>query len=1617
VSLDAQAAVISEAQGVAGVSADTITCVEAHGTGTAIGDPIEIAALTKAFRAHTDRKQFCAVGSVKTNIGHLDATAGVAGLIKAVLALEHKEIPPSLNFETPNPRIDFENSPFYVNTALSEWKTNGAPRRAGVSSFGIGGTNAHVILEEAPAIEPAEESHRPWQLLALSAKTQSALETATSDLAAYLKQHPEGNLADIAFTLQVGRKPFEHRRILVCQTVDDAATALNDLDPQRVFSTVQETAERPVAFMFTGQGAQYVNMGLELYRSEPAFCEHVTRCCELLMPHLGFDLRDVLYPAPERVSEATERLEQTSITQPALFVIEYALARLWMEWGLHPQAMIGHSIGEYTAACLAGVFSLEDGLALVAARGRLMQQLPGGAMLAIPLPEQEVRLLLDGLSLAAVNGSSACVVSGHTAAIEALERRLASRGVACRRLRTSHAFHSAMMDSIVGPFAEQVERVTLRPPQIPCVSNVTGDWLAAGEATDPGYWANHLRQAVRFADGVRRLVQDPAQVLLEVGPGRTLTTLATRHPSKSPEQTALSSLRHPQDQLSDAAFLLTTLGKLWLSGAQVDWAGFHAHERRRRVSLPAYPFERQRYWIEPQEQIAPGRQAESLTSKKPDPADWFYVPSWRRSALPACTPMRGAAPSHWLVFIDEAGLGARLVERLEQEGHDVVTVQAGTEFARLGDRRYVVNPGQSAGYDALLGELCAQEIPPCRIVHLWNVTPHVPSAAQLEQLERTLDLAFYSLLFLAQALDKQNLMDDGVQIAVVSSNMQEVSGEETLCPEKATALGPIAVIPHEYPNTSCRSIDVAWPQPGSSAEGRIVDQVLAEIVAESPDLVVAYRGLHRWVQTFEAVRLAKSAEATPRLKPRGVYLITGGLGGVGLTLAKHLAATVQARLILTGRSALPDAAEWGTWLAARGESDPVSRKIHQVQELEALGAEVLIVQADVANLGQMQSAIALALERFGRIDGVIHAAGVPGGGMIALRTRETAESVMAPKVRGTLVLDAALRDVPLDFLVLCSSINSIVGRVGQADYYAANAFLDAYGHQRNAGGAPTVCINWDTWREVGMAAETFRQFAEPSAAAESQPGTASHPLFDRHVLESDEQSVYVTRFAVSKHWELHEHGILGKPTLPGTTYLEMARAVFENRNGNGAVEIRDAYFVTPLIVEDDGEREVYTVLKRQGDGFAFSVSSKAGDTWQEHAQGTIAALEARPAKRHDIHAIESRCNEQDIANPLEQVRLGQFGVQRRPIMRGSSQGKPLVVESIVIEESSAGQTRSMEFGARWHSLKRVRLGTNEGLALLELAPDFRADVQSYKLHPALLDFATSFLRLFQGQGSYLPLSYKSLRVHGALPERIYSYARRIDDAPTQGTTLRFDVTIMDDAGTELVEIEEFAVIRIDDASKLGDTSRMAALLTLSPDEIGAPGAMDARTRLLQEDLREGLAPTEGVDVFGRIMGSALPRVVVSTRDLSTRIGQSRASSLALLVETSDAASIQRPKHARPRLMNAYAAPRNETEQRLAEIWQDVLGIGQVGVHDNFFELGGDSLLITRIHSRFVSRFNREMSVASMLQYPTIADLAQFLSRKDSAGQLDLEQVQSRTDRQKEAMRRRKQKNVHRREAI
>ncbi|WP_240359500.1 beta-ketoacyl synthase N-terminal-like domain-containing protein [Pyxidicoccus trucidator] len=1085
-SVEGQAQVVAEALAASGLDADAISYVEAHGTATPLGDPIEVQALTKAFRATTQRRRFCALGSVKGNVGHLDAAAGITGLMKTVMALSHGELPPSLHYERPNPAIDFDGSPFYVNAALKPWPTGPTPRRAGVSSFGVGGTNAHVVLEEPPRLPASAPSRRAWHLLPVSARTPTALESATQRLAEALRSQPGVNLADVAWTLQAGRQRFAHRRFVLASSVEDAVQALAQPQGPRVLTESQDAVERPVAFLFPGQGSQHVDMGRALYDSEPVFRAEVDRCAETLKRHLdGLDLRTVLYPKPEAAEECGRKLAQTSLTQPALFTLEYATARLWMSWGVKPAAMLGHSIGEYVAACLAGVLTLEHALQLVAARGRLMQGLPSGAMLAVPLSEDEVQpYLAAGLSLAALNSPMQCVLSGPHEAVEAAQKQLKDAGVQCHVLVTSHAFHSAMMDPILDAFTTQVAAVPLRAPTLPFISNVTGTWITAEQATSPRYWAQHLRGAVRFADGLHALFSDPKRVLLEVGPGQVLGRLAKRHPEYTPARAVLPSMPLPQDTAPAGAAPLAyeTLGRLWQAGATVDWKSLHGTERRQRLPLPTYPFERQRFWVEPAAQAleAPAASAsasavrESATPQAQAPMEqWFYVPSWKRAPL-ASASTKESARRVWLVLEDEVSAGDAVLAPEPGEERIVIRVRPGTGYSQKGERDFTLAPDSVADFGALLGALRAATLLPDAVLHLWSLTRDVPASFAQAQ-----PGGYLSLLALSRAL-AEHAPDRPCGVWVVSNHLHDVTGDEALSPEKATLLGPCRVVPQEHPHLAFRNVDVVLPSASTQLPESTVRALRAELRSASPDAVVALRGPHRWAQAVEPLSLPQPA-STP-VREGGVYLVTHGLGGMGAMQARGLARGARGvKLVCVEAPGLPARDTWDAYLAGHAATDAVAQRLRRARELESLGAEVVVLEADLGSLESMKAAVEATVARFGALHGVVHGAWLPPD-RVARLVSETDASVNAwhfePRARGLALLDAALGDRALDFRVVGSSVSAVLGGVATAAHAAASLYQDAFAQARSREGRHWLSLGWDVVRVEDYGAHPGTRGAE-----------------------------------------------------------------------------------------------------------------------------------------------------------------------------------------------------------------------------------------------------------------------------------------------------------------------------------------------------------------------------------------------------------------------------------------------------------------------------------------------------------------------------------------------------------
>ncbi|KAB2495266.1 type I polyketide synthase [Priestia endophytica] len=1043
-SIEGQSEIIKKTLKISRVEAESISYIETHGTGTTLGDPVEIEALSKAFQ--TDKKQFCAIGSVKTNIGHLDSAAGIAGFIKTALSLYHKTLPPSLHYEKPNPKIDFESSPFYVNTRPAKWTEPDKVLRAGVSSFGVGGTNVHLIMEEAPFVEqPAQDMHS--ELMIVSARTKQAVLKSADQMKSFLKEQKEVPLAHAAFTLQEGRKHFPYRQAFLA-------------NPERTFQSIgqpQKAFQQPaVVWMFSGQGAQYVNMGKDLYEKDLIFKEALQQCFAIVSSLAGFDLERILYPSQEsEANEADGLMQETSYTQIILFCFEYALASKLMRLGIRPHYFIGHSIGEITAACVAGVLKLEDAIRIVLKRGSLMQKMPPGDMASVKLAAEDIEHELpQGVELSAVNSSQLSVVSGPSDRLQAYLEDVEKRGASVQKLKTSHAFHTSMMDEAANQFKDVLSEIAYQQANYPFISNVTGSWLTDEQAQSPAYWASHIRQPVLFSKGIETLMELGEVVFIEIGPGNTLTQFVRRHKGYDVEKAAAVSLvRHPKEQAEDDEYIQKALGKLWSHGVELNWSAVRQDEAPYRVSLPTYPFEHQ---IFPSPQFKADQLVSTISSSSASSdqdhslaefKDWFYIPVWERSA-PALKKQDHQG-KRVLVFEKSNHISSYLKERNAQ----VVSVRQSHHKIKADEQLLKADVHVISHLEWVMDELKQTGFMPEEIIWMHD-----------ELAETAEDKTNYlSVLDLVRLMGRDH--NTNVRLHLVTNQAQDVIGVEKIQPLQATLTGVALTIPQEYQHIDCKQIDVS--------EDTIANWPLFlsyELAKRDQEAVVAYRGNSRWVRKTSRTPVnMEGTSAIHPLKQQGIYLITGGTGGMGLTLAKHLAESYQAKLILMSRSGIRDRSEWHE-LTDTNKKEAAT--IKQLKELEQLGAEVLVVQGDVSDEGSVQKAIQLAHTSYGGLNGVIHAAGEPDGKIIQARTAEDEIQMCQAKINGTYVLVEALKDESLDFFMLCSSLVSFLGAAGQVAYAASNAFMDSFAHAKRQEGIPMISVNWDRWEKVGMAHES-----------------------------------------------------------------------------------------------------------------------------------------------------------------------------------------------------------------------------------------------------------------------------------------------------------------------------------------------------------------------------------------------------------------------------------------------------------------------------------------------------------------------------------------------------------------
>ena len=1513
-SVDGQAAVAAEALAVADVSPTSVTFVETHGTGTQIGDPIELKALTEAYGESPGTGTHCALGAVKTNVGHLDTAAGVAGFIKTVLALQHRQLPPTLHFSKPNNKSDWTSTPFYVNRSLKEWvlPDGVASRRAAVNSLGVGGTNAHVILEEPPALASSTDPVA-GQLLVWSARSREAAEQQSQNFRELLTERTDINLADAAYTLQLGRHPFAHRRVLAVADSREALEVLKTGDRRRVFDDVAPDQEPALAFMFPGGGAQYPNMGRELYEREPVYRQVVDECLQLLKSGWSVDLKKMMLPEQGDDELATAQLEQPLNSILSIFITEYALARLWMSLGVEPKIMTGHSLGEYTAACVSGVMPLESALAVVVARGRIFEKLPEGAMLSVGLSEDALRPFLGGEeSLAAVNAPDLSVVSGPAAAIGLLEERLTAQDLEYQRLRISVAAHSGMLDPYLEEFRGVLDSVLFSPPRIPFVSNLTGAVATSEMVVAPDYWVRHLRQTVRFSEGLATLEElHPSCVLLEVGPSTTLSSLVHQHSTEQAVRVAIPSMRHPRDPGSDVVVLLSALGRLWAAGLPVNWGVLHEGQKRRRVPLPTYPFEQKRYWID--EPVAGTAQDGSIReglTRRDDVETWLVQPGWE-PAQPAGESTKIDADVCVLIRGDASAEGDWALELAEALGVQD-TLSLGSEAPTIKDdvSRFV-----REAFGRSKRGVCFVISDPCQSsVDASSSSPRTPPRLQE---------SFWSLVLVVQCLAEQASLKP-CWLRVVTRKAFSVTDELVVTPAARLAAGACRVVRRELPELNCRFIDVPGIPEASGRRIELIRQLVAEIVSAEDESEVTLRGRQRWARRPLPVSWEFQAGGTPLLRRNGVYLITGGLGGLGGALARHLVKKYGARLVLVSRR--------GT----EPDDERPDRKC-LLEELDSL-TDVFCAEADVTSEESMKSVVQSAERRFGEINGVFHCAGELHDGLLLTKSESEVGRVLDAKVNGAVVLDHLFAQAALDFMVLYSSVSAWVGLPGQVDYAAANEFLEALAERSAQSRAyPVLSVGWGAWREVGIAYRLARD-GEPEAAL------GRHPLLQRARFGQDGIHELLGVLEAETCWMLDGHRTLdGVALLPGTAYVELARVASRAATGEEAISIQDLVLMTPLVVEGVTELRVQ-LSSDEGD---FSVSSRplvsgAEGEWVEHARGQIRLGQELGVKFEDLAVYRSACGQaRDFADGESVTRQGQM----------------------------------LQFGDRWSTLRQAAFGEGIAVADLELPNDFDGDLEQTAMHPALLDVATGFaLPLVQGydvsDSLYVPFAYKRVTVHDSLEASIVSLVRCTD--PTDSDTAVFDVTITSPEGRVLVEVEEFVMKRLPLHGL-----RVSQRRPVRSGEITSVVDMD-----LKRVAADGIATAEGIRVLECLLRSGCPpNVLVSPYDLTTWIG-------LLDADVSDGKREERSKadrakgvvrQMRPSISVPMVLPTNDTERGLASIWGESLGLEEVGIDDNFFELGGHSLGLVQLimKSRKVLGVDIPVGNPELLGNPTIRVMGQL----------------------------------------
>ncbi|MEV0232188.1 SDR family NAD(P)-dependent oxidoreductase [Nonomuraea sp. NPDC050786] len=1526
-SVSGQTAAIVEAMALAATHPDEVGYVEAHATGTALGDPIEIAALTDAYATLTSEPlapASIAIGSVKSNIGHMSAAAGVASLIKTVLMLEREAIVPSINVETLNPRLEPDKTPFDVATALRPWpRRPDRPRVAAVSSLGVGGTNAHMVLEEGPAPVEQPGTGGPRALI-WSARTDVGVSDLGERLGGYFDRRDESRFADAAATLQHGRTHHPVRAGFVASTAAEAVAVLRGENRRVVTGRAADGAA--TTLLFPGQGSERPGMATELYGTVRAFTVAMDECLELF-ENEGNRLYDqwitgaALPPDP-------------AVVQSLLFAVEYAMAAMWTGWGVAADTVLGHSLGEIVAATVAGVFDLREAVRIVAARAASMAELPcEGGMLAVATPIDAALDLLSGdisgaVVVAAINGPRQTVLSGPIDALEKLRAMAQERSIAAQPLPVAHAFHHPGWAAAAARWRTAFDGIHPRAPRLRLISSRTGRPVTAGEATDPAFWTDQLLHPVRFWPAVEHLLADGEHTLLETGCGNTLAGLARRHSAfVTPNRAVAVTL--PEES---AAGALTAATRLWVRGVPIDWAAADQPTPLRRAELPGYPYQRKRFWVE--RRVRMTGQATVVGAEPVAPTEHatdtpFSMVCWSRQERPADLLPVGETALLLLPEAEDAAMSVLLAA--QRAGLRVIRVRPGTAYGeRAGE--YTVNLGEPGDVARVLATLTERGMYPDVLMHAAALDP-APQPAS-DTVPGQIDAAFTSLLALAQGALGHPAGRTPPRLVVITTGAVDVSGGDPVAPVKATALGFVRTLATEAPDLIARVIDVGARVPPA--------EVAEEMRIDRDATVVALRGRQRWLPAERPLTVPPADREV--IREQGVYLITGGFGGLGTAVARGLAGTgLRPRLVLVGRHDPTSGPASGP--TSGPADDPAAERARDtVAELRALGADVVTMAADVADAAAMAALVDAVTFRYGPVNGLFHLAGVAGDRMIAFRDPADAVAVLRPKVHGTLALtDVFAGRPPLDFAVFFASRAGAEGLVGGADYAAANSFLDAAAAVSPLADGRVISIGWPIWQGAGMVnpeGPDLMRLAGTVAALSAGGSTRPQPITPPPTIEV----AWTGEVGAATHWVLDEHRVARKPLMPGTAYLDLMVSVMSERAGDPAcaVELTDVVFHAPL--HDQKRREMRVTLERTLDGEAmethdFVVASRlASDQtapWTVHVTGRAATGTADAAwgedRRVDIDAIRHR---------IEAAGTG----------AGSGGGGP----------------RPFLLGPRWHNTVQAWQSGEDHLVRLELSPAFESDLTEHRLHPALLDTATAAVRTPE-QTSFVPFVYRRLVLLRDLPGRLYAHARR---RLADTDTALGDIDLIAEDGTVLASVEGFAMRRTDFADGWNQQAPPIAPVPASPRDPKAAAT-------------GGLDPAEGLRLLWRLLSAGVSGTVLVRPYEAGRPVPLNALPKLATVEPQAAPSQAAPSQAAPQASQAgrlqALSPQADPRARLRDLWTQILGTPPVDDDHDFFDAGGNSLAAVELMAQLRAVFGVRLSIGSLLERRTFGELLAMLA--------------------------------------